>query len=552
MSIRFMGLSGDSKLSELRDVLLKLLNKDQDVFKKCMRSEIERIYNNMKGDGNLTFQPASMVPCAYMVHAVLLMALGERDYYRFIDPANEKERYLYPYGKDKGRAVVFNADAESNLKKCYNEKLNEYSLEDILTQLKEKDGDFEDFIKAFYARKIIHFNININGKDKEKTIEDYISAKVTNGEINYNDFAAEYMKCILESDFIINEKTSKLLSKETDIEQHIKDKKSLIFTGAPGTGKTYGVKDAIYRILLKENIAHWNIAACCEAADSKELKDCIDLKVCEERFKFVQFHSSYDYTDFVEGLRPAVIGYDSGKPIQSFVRMDGSFKKFCRNVEEKNLKDESNNKKNYYFVIDEINRADLSRVFGELMYCFENRGKDGRMETQYAGLPAYRYVGEKAKAYTAEEADIYKDGFYIPENVVIIGTMNDIDRSVETFDYALRRRFKWIEVEAGDSKTKGSLDKLSGDADKIKKHAKALNDVIADDEYRLGKEYQLGMAYFKDYKSSDDRNEYFDRELAPVLREYMRGRDRQDREDFLSVCRKAFDKGKYDKENGNL
>ena len=120
--------------------------------------------------------------------------------------------------------------------------------------------------------------------------------------------------------------------------------------------------------------------------------------------------------------------------------MDGSFKDFCRKV------DMENSSKNRYFIIDEINRADLSKVFGELMFCLEKnyRGPQNAIPTQYSNLPVYET--KKNKGVEPIGSDCFEDGFYIPDNIVIIGTMNDIDRSVDSFDYALRRRFKWINV----------------------------------------------------------------------------------------------------------
>lgn len=223
-------------------------------------------------------------------------------------------------------------------------------------------------------------------------------------------------------------------------------KKCVVFTGAPGTGKTYCVEKYV------------------EAQEG--------MKAFGRSEYFVQFHSSYDYTDFVEGLRPiqrdAEDAQDGKSGGMDFVRMDGIFKAFCRKVVV--LNDQSKNsatqkgeptnestteaspksdKKTYYFVIDEINRADLGRVFGELMYCFEKRGEEYKIATQYANLPAWKTF-KKGNVVCAERIvdDCFADGFYIPENVVIIGTMNDIDRSVETFDFALRRRFDWVEIEA--------------------------------------------------------------------------------------------------------
>ena len=141
--------------------------------------------------------------------------------------------------------------------------------------------------------------------------------------------------------------------------------------------------------------------------------------------------------------------------------------------------------------------------------------------------------------------DIFADGFYIPENVYIIGTMNDIDRNVETFDFALRRRFRWIDIDADESldildtvlQEKG----LTQDTiNELKARAKALNGVVAENKYHLGKEFKLGQAYFAKFTTDDedDHEGYFERELRPILNEYMRGKKNSG--EFISACKTRF------------
>ncbi|MBR6872837.1 MAG: AAA family ATPase [Ruminococcus sp.] len=298
-------------------------------------------------------------------------------------------------------------------------------------------------------------------------------------------------------------------------------RRQFILTGAPGTGKTYGVKEFV--------------------------KKSIGTDV--QRYKFVQFHPSYDYTDFVEGLKPAVINAETRET--AFVRMDGVFKAFCREAAD----DLSHN---YYFVIDEINRADLSRVFGELMYCLDEsyRGEENKIKTQYDRLPTYYYPANSDVAEVMQN-DIFKDGFYIPENLVIIGTMNDIDRSVESFDFALRRRFQFINVDA-DVSLELLKDRLNGEVtnitDFIDNHAKKLNKVIgnAKDTFKLGNDFKLGQSYFSKYKDStehDNYDNYFEDELKQILEEYVRGRNGG--ADFIKECRTAFRNGPKPQTDGN-
>ncbi|MDB8749718.1 AAA family ATPase [Ruminococcus bicirculans] len=295
-------------------------------------------------------------------------------------------------------------------------------------------------------------------------------------------------------------------------------KKNIIFTGAPGTGKTYSVEKYV------------------NEQNSEQLDSICSYS--SRYFKFVQFHGSYDYTDFVEGLRPIERGDQ-----MVFVRMDGTFKALCREAAEA---EKENGKKasTYYFVIDEINRAELSKVFGELMYCFEKRGSEHKVQTQYHNLPTY---GETKNGIEKLNNDIFKDGFYVPENVVIIGTMNDIDRNVETFDFALRRRFDWIPIKANDF-METSLRSMLND-EKVSKdlaqRAIRMNEVISGESgkrFGLNEDYHIGPAYFKDYDKAKSMGKNLDdiwkRNIEPILKEYLRGKNGVDK--FINDCHKAL------------
>lgn len=402
--------------------------------------------------------------------------------------------------------------------------------------------------------------------------------------------------------------------------------KQIVFTGAPGTGKTFTAKN-----YAKEN----------------------GKKLAGKDYGFVQFHSSYDYTDFVEGIRPVSI--DKEKPAEmGFVKLDGIFKGYCREIVEeelqeffqkfdadfknnednvkkelfeiykalaefpklrnklfinnedneikelkqkiqnyieeqkkkieeqkekiaeqkeetvgqnnnkseklesdeiKNLKskikelgnkqkgikeieEKTNNEKsvhNYFFIIDEINRADLSRVFGELMYCLEEgyRGVENQINTQYQNLKTYEVNEEGIAAPMG--FDCFEDGFFIPENLVILGTMNDIDRSVETFDFALRRRFQWIPVKANIELRDGLKGmKIKDDnIEKAEKGIRAMNDIISNHavgkkSYKelsyLNESYHIGHAYFEGFNGTKESMEtIFENRIRPLLREYCRG-----------------------------
>ncbi|SCW52175.1 AAA domain (dynein-related subfamily) [Ruminococcaceae bacterium YRB3002] len=271
--------------------------------------------------------------------------------------------------------------------------------------------------------------------------------------------------------------------------------RQFVLTGAPGTGKTFTIEKFSEEYNTGLNRADY----------------------------FVQFHPSYDYTDFVEGIRPIQVGDD-----MKFVRMDGIFKSFCRKVAEMTGDDLK------VFVIDEINRADLSKVFGEMMYCLEEskRGEEHRIATQYQNLKCYDRDGNPI------EDDVFSDGFYIPENVIVIGSMNDIDRSVESFDFALRRRFRWIEVGSMDDmeEYKAFLLGFLKDED-LTDRLISLNEVITGEtgeKCGLDKNYIIGPAYID--KDTDLEVTWKNR-IEPLLKEYCRGQRKDEVDALLSACR---------------
>ena len=389
----------------------------------------------------------------------------------------------------------------------------------------------------------------------------------------------------------------------------LRKSKNLILRGAPGTGKTYLAKE------IAMELTGGN----------------------EDQIEFVQFHPSYDYTDFVEGLRPV----SNGDGAIEFKLQDGIFKEFCLKAKKnwlyshknkddlekekksiakiskyfanmefpsdklytkrqssfiiteidenyiyisipenevsknaklkikdieamltsesqfehvkditqffnknnatqefsyyltlyKMIKNESiqdeiieidNELKNFVFIIDEINRGEISKIFGELFFSIDPgyRGEKGSVSTQYANL---------------HETD---EKFYIPENVYIIGTMNDIDRSVDTFDFAMRRRFRFVEITAESQL--GMLDEVLGDkAEEAKILLRNLNAEI-EKVQELNGHYHIGPSYFLKLKEVDfDYELLWSDYLKPLLEDYLRGSYKETEK--MKTLKKAFD-----------
>ena len=267
--------------------------------------------------------------------------------------------------------------------------------------------------------------------------------------------------------------------------------KNSILYGPPGTGKTY-------------NTVYYSVAICdddsIEELEKKSYGEVLErfntLKT-DGRIAFTTFHQSYGYEEFIEGIRPVMAGEEEKKSIEYEI-VPGVFKKFC---DEASLVDD----KNYVFIIDEINRGNISKIFGELITLIEETKRKKEEGELLASLP-----------YSQEE-------FGVPRNVYILGTMNTADRSIALMDTALRRRFNFIEMMP-DCRTIEDIV--------IRQNEKEVNvgdvlDIINRRiEFLFDREHTIGHAFFTSLKNKNSNSierlaDIFKNSIIPLLQEYF-------------------------------
>ncbi len=319
-------------------------------------------------------------------------------------------------------------------------------------------------------------------KDKTWALPDdcKVASKMLTNVSNNNQAFLDYILPKVEEDFEITETETiepyskqdalrELFIEEDEFESILSIlnyKKNIILQGAPGVGKTFIAKKLAYTLMEKKD---------------------------DSRIQMIQFHQSYSYEDFIQGYRPS-----DGQ----FELKNGVFYEFCQKAKEEPDKD-------YFFIIDEINRGNLSKIFGELMILIEpdKRGEEYEVPLTYS-----------------------EEKFHVPENVHMIGTMNTADRSLAMVDYALRRRFSFITLNPCFNKPKFrhflKENSVPSDLiDKIINKMIGLNKKISNDEKNLGYGYRIGHSFFcPDGQDGKFDNDWYEmivhHEIQPLLEEY--------------------------------
>ena len=351
-----------------------------------------------------------------------------------------------------------------------NEKILSSKYWDITDKLRnylqEGKSDFRDFKDLSYEAWRCSEEINKINKEKGRKTQEKVKDKSSDW-VNENvaalpidsvaepeqEYSSTYNRDMFLKEVYMDEKNYE------NLVALIKRKKNIILQGAPGVGKTFVAQQLAYSMLGTKNDSH---------------------------IMMVQFHQSYSYEDFIMGYRPTN---------SSFELKYGAFYNFCK-------KAAADRQHEYFFIIDEINRGNLSKIFGELFMLIENDKRNVELPLLYS-----------------------EEKFAVPSNVYLIGTMNTADRSLAMLDYALRRRFSFYEMSPSFTQDRFQTYQRKLDNKKFNnliECVKQLNTEIMEDE-SLGEGFYIGHSYFCNLDKNDIDNilaEIVSFELIPLLKEY--------------------------------
>ncbi|BEK36510.1 hypothetical protein B11476_02130 [Campylobacter coli] len=429
--------------------------------------------------------------------------------------------YFLQFNKDKDKFPLAN-DAMINIAKYIFEILNENPTEIFDSSFDNKCKEEIYFDDVFGKLEIANDNLSEEIKEKIEHLPKYYIldqflnlidkikksdlALITKDKLAKNDGSKDIKQSVYyklyQAAYDFANLCGKADIKSNDLEgfkELLKTHKNIIFHGIPGTGKTYTIVNNIKNIIKNEN-----------------------------QMLITQFHPSFSYEDFIEGIKPT--GIENGQ--LKLELKNGIFREFCNKAKEEEKEflgelekgnfNEALSDYGYFFIADEINRAELSRVFGELLYALEYRGEKGKIKTQYASMRG-------------------DEDFYVPENVFFLGTMNDLDKSIDSFDLALRRRFIWQEMTCDYDVIKNEI--YAKNIEEYAQACKKLNDKIKD----IGEKYQLGHSYFLKIEFKDDEiknndiKKLFSNRFEALLKEYLRSEySEKDIQKHLDALKELF------------
>ena len=428
------------------DLELKTLTIDVGFF-------ISRYYSNENNSANiselnywlLTADPEKFSLANASIDEIIDYSLRNRNgnkrriFQNFLDAKKGDIVFGYEFAPTQKIVAILEVSAEQDDENIYFKKLENLSspinLSVLEKNIKLKDMEFlKNMRGTLFKITEEEFEVIMDIIYKEnpslllKYTDDYIDKNIIS-EASTNLSLKENRKYtkedFLEDVYISEEKYDKLVNV-------LKRKKNIILQGASGVGKTFLAKRLAYSIMGEKD---------------------------EERVKFIQFHQNYSYEDFVMGYKPVEEGFELKY---------GIFYNFCKKAAE-------NLDKDYFFIIDEINRGNLSKIFGELLMLIEADYRDEKATLAYTG-----------------------SDFSVPRNLHIIGMMNIADRSLAMIDYALRRRFSFFDIEpafGSDGFSNYQKEFSNNTFDELIEKIKKLNEAITQDQ-SLGKGFCIGHSYF--------------------------------------------------------